>query len=89
MRGKDAQSPVKCRTKFRGNNDAEEKTVQPPAKFFFCIIFFWRSPVFDRKKTLNLRFGPEKAFEFRQRSFFLIFLEITEFSLHLNPIQGQ
>ena len=41
--------------------------------FFVFILFFWRSSVFGRKKTLNLRFGPEKAFEFRQRPFFKFF----------------
>ena len=53
--------------------------------FFFFILFFWRSPVFGRKKTLSLRFGPEKAFEFRQRPFFKFFWKSLNF--HCTSIQ--
>ena len=35
-------------------------------------LFFWKSPVFGRKKRLNVRFWPEKAFRFRRRPFFFV-----------------
>ena len=47
-------------------------------------LFFWRSPAFGRKKRLNLRFWPEKAFRFRRRPFFFYHLIFTETSPHSN-----
>ena len=44
------------------------KSLEISVKTFF---FFWRSPVFGRKKYLSFRFRPENHFEFSQHALFL------------------
>ena len=43
----------------------------------FFFFFFWRPPVFGRKKPLNFGFRPKNLTQFRRRPFF--FLETTCF----------
>ena len=71
---KDVQSPVKCRTKFRGNNDAEEKTVQPPAKFFFFLYYFFGDHLFlAGKKPWIWDLGQKKRLSFGKDLFLNFF----------------
>ena len=39
-------------------------------KTFFFLIFFWRPPVFGRKKPLNFGFRPKNQSQFQWRPFF-------------------
>ena len=56
----------------RGGNAPPIFVFAPPDLFLAPHGIFWEEKVagFGRKKRLNLRFRPEKAFRFRRRPFF-------------------